>query len=1098
METQADAGREFWRGVLTTGGFTAIPRWTLAPRAGVGELEVPIPNNLAAAIRQLAEDLVIPTSTVLLTAHVVVLSALSGEADVVTGYVPGPGAQPVPCPLSNGHGSWRRLLQHTHRSESALLAHRDFPIGALAYELGVAIPAFETVVDPNVVGGEFDEGTVLRVEMSSRGDRPELRVRYRMDAVDTGFAGRIAGYHLRALELMTADPDAEHDRQSLLSAEELDHQLEGLQGPSRSLPDLRFHELFERRAQADPDAVAGVQGDQQWTYGELNARANRLGRALLAHGLRREDVVAVVTERNLDWMAAVIAVFKAGGVYLPIEPHFPADRIATTLSRADCRLVLTEAGSRRNLDQALDTLPGIQTLPVNASAEDAVTTTDGKDAENLGIVVTPGQLAYIYFTSGSTGEPKGAMCEHAGMLNHLYAKIDDLQIGEGQVVAQTAPQCFDISLWQLVSGLLVGATTRLIEQEVILDVERFVDAVTDGRVAVLQLVPSYLEVVLTFLEQHPRELPDLHCVSVTGEALKRELAQRWFAAAPGIKLVNAYGLTETSDDTNHEVMDRAPESDRVPLGRPVNNVRIYVVDEHLAPVPLGAPGAIVFSGICVGRGYVNDPERTRLAFMPDPHRAGERLYQAGDYGRWLPDGKLEFLGRRDSQVKIRGFRIEIGEIDNALLRVPGVRDAAVVVAERVDHSKQLVAFYSGQQALSIDLLRDRLAASLPEYMVPSAFHWRERLPLTANSKIDRKALTVLAGTLDVAEENHDAPATPAEHRLAAAWAKVLGTPQDQIGRNDHFFFDCGGSSLSAVKLAITLDRAVSLADVTRHPVLADLAALIDGRTPRRTGHLQSLSASVCRPAVALVCFPYAGGNAVNYQPMANALRDSGIAVYGVELPGHDLAGEPAPFASVEQTGELVAAEITRLGLSRVLLWGHSSGAVLAIETARRLEAGPVQVLRLFLGAQLIGDAATRHAAGIELTRRSNTDIAAELIANGGVAALGDLDAQRADHVGAAYRHDCVTAHRYLVDALISQPATRLSTPVTVVVAADDPSTADFPDRHGDWGVLAEHVDLHVIPDGGHYFLRTRPTEAAHAVQHSADPLALSTHAVATN
>jgi len=1093
MQTQADAGREFWRGVLTTGGFTAIPRWAVAPRAGVGELEVPIPNGLAAAVRRLAEALAIPTSTVLLTAHVKVLSALSGESNVVTGYVAGPGAQPVPCPLAGGPGSWRRLLRNTHQSEAELLAHKDFPIGALAYEMGVAIPAFETVVDPNVVGGEFDEGTVLRVEMSSRGDRPVLRVRHRMDAVDPGFAGRIALYHLKALELMTADPDAEHDRQSLLSAEEIVYQLEGLQGPSRSLPDLRFHELFERRVEADPDAVAGVLGDRRLTYRELNARANRLGRALLDHGLRREGVVAVVTERNLDWMTAVIAVFKAGGVYLPIEPHFPADRIATTLTRADCRLVLTEAGSRTNLDRALDTLPGIQTLPVGAGAQDAVATTDGQDAENLGIVVTPGQLAYIYFTSGSTGEPKGAMCEHAGMLNHLYAKIDDLQIGEGQVVAQTAPQCFDISLWQLVSGLLVGATTLLVEQEVILDVERFVETISDGRVAVLQLVPSYLEVVLTFLEQHPRELPELQCVSVTGEALKRELAQRWFAARPGIKLVNAYGLTETSDDTNHEVMDRAPDGDRVPLGRPVSNVRIYVVDEHLAPVPLGAPGAIVFSGICVGRGYVNDPERTRLSFMADPHHEGNRLYQAGDYGRWLPDGKLEFLGRRDSQVKIRGFRIEIGEIDNALLRVPGVRDAAVVVAERADHSKQLVAFYSGHEELGVDLLRDRLARSLPEYMVPAAFHWRERLPLTANSKIDRKALTLLAGTLDVVEVIRDAPVTATEHRLAAAWAKVLGTPQDQIGRLDHFFFDCGGSSLSAVKLAIALDRAVSLTDVTRHPVLADLAALIDGRTPRNTGLLQPL----CEPSgpapVALVCFPYAGGNALNYQPMANALRDNGIAVYAVELPGHDVTGEPAPFASVQQTGEQVAAEITRLGLGRVMLWGQSSGAVLALETARRLQAGPVQVLRVFIGAQLIGDATTRRAAAIELTRQSNTDIAARLIADGGVTALGDLDARGAERVGAAYRHDCVTAHRYLIDALQTQQATRLSIPVTVVVAADDPSTGDFPHRHGDWDVLAEQVDLHVLPDGGHYFIRTRPAETAQVVQQ----IALSATAVPT-
>ena len=223
-------------------------------------------------------------STVLLAAHVKVLSALSGETEVVAGYVPAPGADPVPCPLSIGS----RILAGTapgHASvASELLMHRDFPIGELALELGVAVPAFETVIDPNGLGGDFDEGTVLRVEMSSRGDRPVLRVRHRMDAVDTGFAGRVAGYHLRALELMTADPDADHDRQSLLSADELDHQLEGLQGPRRSLPDLRFHQLFERRVAANPDAVAGVQGDRRWTYGELNARANRLGRALLARG----------------------------------------------------------------------------------------------------------------------------------------------------------------------------------------------------------------------------------------------------------------------------------------------------------------------------------------------------------------------------------------------------------------------------------------------------------------------------------------------------------------------------------------------------------------------------------------------------------------------------------------------------------------------------------------------------------------------------------------------------------------------------------------------------------------------------------------------
>jgi hypothetical protein len=278
-------------------------------------------------------------------------------------------------------------------------------------------------------------------------------------------------------------------------------------------------------------------------------------------------------------------------------------------------------------------------------------------------------------------------------------------------------------------------------------------------------------------------------------------------------------------------MDRAPAGGRMPLGRPVSNVRVYVVGEDLAPVPLGAAGLIAFSGVCVGRGYVNDPDRTRQAYRADPHHPGQRLYLGGDYGRWQPDGKLEFLGRRDSQVKIRGFRIEIGEIENTLLRVPGVRDGAVVAAGRPGPGQRLVAFYTSPRPLPAGVLRDRLGESLPGYMIPAAFCWRETLPLTANSKIDKKTLTALAGEPGdaAAGPGYDPPGTPAERRLAAAWATVLGLGQDQISRHDNFF-DRGGSSLLAVKLAITLDRAVSLKDLTRHPVLADMATLINGKT----------------------------------------------------------------------------------------------------------------------------------------------------------------------------------------------------------------------------------------------------------------------------
>lgn len=1090
MGTRVETDREFWTRTLTAGGATAVPRWVREPVPGTAGHETPLPDDVTRTVRELAARHGLSAGTVLLAAHLKVLAALSGEAEVVTGHAIGTDGEPLPCRVSVPSGSWAALLAAAAHAEAELLAHRDHPVAGLRRELGLTEPPYEVVWGPHGAEETHADDGVLHVRWSDRDGRLTLRLRYRTDTLDAEAAARIGGYHLAALRLMTADPDADHTRQSLLSAEERREQLEGLAGPHRPLPDARAHELFEQRVRAHPKAVAAVHGTREWTYDELNRRANRLARALLARGLGREDVVAVVSERTLDWLAAVLAVFKAGGVYLPIEPHFPAGRIETTLSRAGCRLALTEPGSTGTLDRALAALPDVEKLPFDTAYAEPHADHDP------GVRVDAGQLAYIYFTSGSTGEPKGAMCEHAGMLNHLHAKIDDLEIGEGTVVAQTAPQCFDISLWQLVAPLLAGGRTLLVEQDVITDVARFTDTLERGRVGVAQLVPSYLEVVVSYLEQHPRTLPDLRYVSVTGEALKRELVQRWLAVQPGIGLLNAYGLTETSDDTNHELLREVP--DRVLLGRPVSNVRVHVVDEHLALVPLGAPGLIAFSGVCVGRGYVNDPERTREAYRTDPYRPGERLYLGGDWGRWHPGGKLEFLGRRDSQVKIRGFRIEIGEIENCLLRVAGVRDGAVVVAERTGGGKQLIAFYSGTRQRP-EALREALGAALPAYMVPSAFHRQDSLPLTANGKIDKKALTKLAETAPDGDAHRATGRThrtaaarlsATERRVAAAWAELLGVPEEGIGRTDHFF-DSGGTSLTAVRLSLALDRAVSLKDITRHPVLADLAALLDGPARQHPELLLTLAHGSGTPDCALVCFPYAGGNAVNYQPMASALAGSGLTVLAVDLPGHNLAAPPEPFAPVEEVAEQVAAEITARGLTRVMLWGHSSGAAPAVETARRLQQRGVHVERLFLGAQLLGTAAERRTAVTELAHLSDADIAARLAAEGGHPELAELDPRHAAHIAAAYRHDCVAAHHYFGTALETPPPVKVSAPLSVVVAADDPHTAGHARHHRDWLLLADRVELHELADGGHHFLRTRPAETAQAVLTTVLPLASS-------
>ncbi|QKV94289.1 amino acid adenylation domain-containing protein [Streptomyces sp. NA02950] len=781
-----------------------VPRWSLETGPAAArpvETSRPLPTRLLAAVRLRARRTGCGWQAAALAAHTVVLSALSGDRELTTGYVAPGGTAPAGLRIAAGDESWRELLR-----TSAAPRPDD--------------TAYETVLD--LGGGHTpaeDSPVVLTVSLHLAPGGAELRLRHPAGVLDTAAADRIAGYYVTALESLATEPDAPCRARTLLSDDELRHQLTGMSGPERALPDRRFHELFEEQAAARPDAVAAVHAGESWTYAELNAHANRIAHAVLARGLGEEAVVAVVTERNLDWLAAVIGVFKAGAAYLPIEPSAPADRMGRTLVRAGCRLVLTEPGGPGHLQRAAPA--GTELLTVgDARAE-------GHPDTDPGLDIGPDRLAYLYFTSGSTGEPKGAMCEHGGFVNHLYAKIDDQSITEGQVVAQTAPQSFDISLWQLVAALVVGGRTLIVEQEAILDVDRYLDTVERGEVAVLQAVPSYLEVVLSRLETRPRELPALRCVSVTGEALKKELTVRWFARFPHIALMNAYGLTETSDDTNHEVMTEVPERDSVPLGPPVGNVTVYVVDERLRPVPLGAPGEIVFSGICVGRGYVNDPERTAQAFGTDPHRPGRRLYRSGDFGRWLPDGKLEFLGRRDAQVKIRGFRIEIGEIENQLLRLPGVRDGAVVVVETPDAGKHLVAFQSGS-AEPADVLRKQLDQVLPGYMVPRRIERLEPLPLTGNGKIDKKALRALAAELGDSggDMGHQAPRTPTEQRLAGAWAEVLKVPAEEIGRAENFF-DRGGTSLSAVRLIVRMERRFTLEDLHRRPVLAELAALID-------------------------------------------------------------------------------------------------------------------------------------------------------------------------------------------------------------------------------------------------------------------------------
>ncbi|MBT2400080.1 amino acid adenylation domain-containing protein [Streptomyces sp. ISL-100] len=1060
--------------------FTGIPRWT-APSGGeqgAGLHRTVLSPDLTGELERTATELATTLPALLIAAHARVLASVASERDLLFGYVPQPGRSESPLRLYVADSTWAGLVGAA--AEAAATGHHAESRPEVVLDLArLAADADAPGDSPGDLPGD---GVVLRVAWEREGDGLALRVLYDRGALDATYAERLAGYHLTALRLLVAGPGERHDRQSLLSEAEVDTQLYGLAGPRAALPDQTFVDLFQERVRTAPDAIAARHGAQRWTYAELDARANRVAHALLAAGAGTEDVVAVVMDRTLDWIAAAIGVFKAGGVYLPVRPDFPADRVAAQFDRSGCAFALTEPGSDKLVEDARAAVtapPVVLSVPAIHAA--------GGPAVPPAVAVAPGQAAYIYFTSGSTGAPKGALCEHVGFLNHLYMKIEDLGMGEGpdEVVTQTASQCFDISLWQFAAPLLVGGTVRIVDTDALLDVAGFIDEIVDGRVTVAQIVPSYLEVMLTHLEQHPRDLGVLRIVSVTGEALKYELVQRWFAAFPGIKLSNAYGATEVSDDTMHEILDAVPERDFVTVGRSLRNVNTYILDENLDLVPLGSVGEIAFSGVCVGRGYINDEERTREAFVADPFRADTRMYRTGDYGRWLPEGRIEYRGRRDEQVKIRGFRIEIGEIENKLLSMEGIREAAVVIDGATGEQRNLVAFFSSAGTVPAEQVRDFLAALVPDYMMPTYFHQLERLPLTENLKVDKKGLARLAGTLGHGGATYAAPITDSERRLAMLWAEVLGVPLERIGRADSFF-ELGGTSLAAVRLLVRLDRALSLKDLVAHPVLADLAAALDERgrgeaQDAAAGLLQPLS-SVRTPHHTLVCFPYAGGNAVNFRSLAAELARDGIAVLGVELPGHDFVDDTEAMEDVPAVARRVRDEIAEVISTPVLLWGHCAGAAAALETARLLEEAKTPAERVFIGALLLDDTETLRAEMAEVSDADNNALLGRLRADNAYVELDALKPERADVVGRAYRHDVLTSNTHLLRIHEDAAPHRVESPVDVVLARDDASTERFGEGYGDWKAVSDRVTVHELEQGGHYFVSTRPADTADLVR----------------
>lgn len=586
------------------------------------------------------------------------------------------------------------------------------------------------------------------------------------------------------------------------------------------------HELFEAQVERDPGATAVLYNGHRLSYGELNQRANQLGHHLRKLGIGPESLVAVCLERSVEMVIGLLGVWKAGGAYVPLDPAYPAARLAYMCQDSGARVLLTDEHCKHLLPATVERSICLDSGWGPVASEPTANPTN---------TATPENLAYVMYTSGSTGKPKGAMILHRGLVNYLSWAMKAYDVQPGGSVPVHSSISFDLTVTSLYTPLMAGAQVELLPEEAA--GQHLLAALRSSkRRSLIKITPAHLELLNQLLT--PDQMAGVANVSVIGgEALLAETLRNWRTFAPNTRLINEYGPTETVVGCCvYEVQPDDPHNGAVPIGRPIANTQLYVLDENLKPVLPGVTGELYIGGDGVARGYWNQPELTRQAFLPDPFSGDStaRLYKTGDLARYREDGILEYLGRADSQVKVLGYRIELGEIEAALIGHPKVQNCAVIAREDPAGNKQLVGYaVAGRnERLTSEELRDFLGEKLPNYMVPTRFVFLEALPLTENGKVDRKSLPEPSDG-EAQEVEFVAPRTPTEVKLAAIWKELLRV--EKISVYDDFFA-LGGHSLAAMKAVARMQEAfrlsstqLPLATFLEAPTIADLAEVVQAR-----------------------------------------------------------------------------------------------------------------------------------------------------------------------------------------------------------------------------------------------------------------------------
>ena len=839
----------FWRETLK--GFTVptplvVDRPALDGSEGYSEISVRLSETCTAKLNALVQQAEITLNVLVQAAWAILLSRYSGEPEVLFGAT----SSGRPVELSGVESMvglfintlparvriapndrlipWLKQLQeqqldvrqHEYTPLVDVQGWSEVPRGQSMFEslfIFENYPVSSAVREPagglQIEGVNVSESTNYPlIAVAAPGPELLIKIGYEHKRFDEPTIQRMLSHFENLLEQMATRPEQRVIDLRLITDEERAQMLRDWNNTRTTYAqDSCVDELFESQVERTPESIAVSFQDEQLTYRELNNRANQLAQHLRRFGVGRETRIAICMEHSAEMVVAVLAVLKAGGAYVPLDHSYPKDRLSFMLDDSGAVVLLTQQA-------LLADLPESRTLTVCIDRDWDLF--KGESRENPLRITTARNLAYIIYTSGSTGRPKGVMIEHRGVINLAGAQIKGFDIQASSRVLQFASFSFDASVSEIFTALLAGATLVLETQNALMPGPEFAEMLRSRGITVVTLPPSILAAL-------PAEsLPELRTIVTAGEACSKELVSRWQA---GRRFINAYGPTES---TVCATMGICFDIDRKPsIGRPIDNVRVYLLDEQMHPAPVGVAGELHIAYDGLARGYINRPELSAEKFIPNPFsdEPGGRLYKTGDRARYLPDGRIDFLGRIDNQVKVRGYRIEPGEIEQVFKQHPSVMDIVVIVREDTSGDKRLVAYLVAHPGLVLEAseLRNFGKEKLPQYMMPSSFVVLQSLPLTPNGKVDRKALPAP----DQSEVRADAPYLPPQTELERIvtdiWQHVLKI--EHVGLNDNFF-DLGGHSLLMVqvqgKLRSALQRNISITDLFKYPNVGDLVTYL--------------------------------------------------------------------------------------------------------------------------------------------------------------------------------------------------------------------------------------------------------------------------------